>query len=210
MSILVSKNKKKQINEFIDKDHLVMDEFYTILDKKMSLNKRLNAMLELIKKDQHFYDPYLIAADILFDQGNDKEASIMLKEGYERAISTISSSKGKWPKEMRWGFLENRHLMRMLDRYAVLCWEDGNIDEALNIFRSLLRVNPADNQGVRYSILAIKLNFSFEEWQASFISKDGDLCSDALKVIQWFEENATKFSEEFEWFFKFHKDNDLT
>ena len=71
-----------------------------------------------------------------------QEARIFYKEAYERAVKRIADSQGRWPKFMSWGFLKNRHLMRALESYADDCWEQGNIDEALDIYRRLLRLNP--------------------------------------------------------------------
>ena len=46
--------------------------------------------------------------------------------------------------------------MRALFGLAGCLWEVGKQEEALEIFRTLLRLNPKDNQGVRY-VLAARL-----------------------------------------------------
>lgn len=48
-----------------------------------------------------------------------------------------------------WGMLETRPYMRARHGLAGALWESGRHDEALAHWKDLLRLNPADNQGVR-------------------------------------------------------------
>lgn len=210
-TMLITNDKQKRQNKFfVDEDHEVMSKFYEIIESGISATKMIQEMKRLIEKDADFYDPYLVIADILFSQGKDAKGSQILQDAYERAVTRISDSKGRWPKEMVWGFLENRHLMRAIEQYGILCWENNEIDKALDILRRLFHMNPEDNQGIRYDILAIKLGLGMEEWQKPFeyIQKGQVVGLDAVKVSKWFEENARKFPEEFQWFFDFHKGNE--
>lgn len=205
--LITNPKRKKQINEFIDDDHRVMHEFYDLTESDIPAKKLFKEMQRLIEEDKDFYDPYLIVADMLFTKGKDEKGSAILKEAYERAVMRIADSKGRWPKEMAWGFLENRHLMRVIERYAVLCWENGKTDEALDIFRHLLRSNPNDNQGARHSILAIRMGLGAVEWQKPFEARHkGKIIGlDARKVSDWFYKNAEKFPDDFEWLIKMWK-----
>ena len=135
--LITNKMHKRQMGMFIDKDHAVMHKFYDIIDKNISTNQLLKEMYRLIEIDKNFYDPYLIIAEILFDQNKNKDATEVLQTAYERAVMTIVDYKGRWPKKMPWGFLENRHLMRVIEEYAIFCWEINEIDEALEIFQHL-------------------------------------------------------------------------
>lgn len=200
---IANPKRKKRIKEFIDKNHRVMHDFYDLMDSNASAKKMKKELNEMIEEDEDFYDTYIALADLYFYNGKDKEGEKLLKEAFERAVMRITNSKGNWPKLMEWGFLENRHLMRAIEHYGTLCWEDGKTDEALDIFRRLLRMNPGDNQGVRHNILAIKLGLGVEEWQKPFEAKHNRkiIGLDARKVSEWFEENAKKFPEEFDWLF---------
>jgi len=206
-TLAIKKKPKRQIPEFIDSDREVADKYYEILDSNVSPKKMLEKMYQLIAKDKDFYDPYLIAYKILFAQGNNKEAAQLLSEAYDRAIDRITDVHGNWPKEMLWGFLENRHLMRTIESYAYFCWEAGKTDVALDIFRRLFRTNPNDNQGTRHSILALRLGLGSQEWQKPFeVMRDGSVLGlEAVKLTEWFETNAKRFPEEFQWFFDFHE-----
>ena len=59
-----------------------------------------------------------------------------------------------------WGLLETRPFMRALEGLALTLRESGQPEEALSIYRELLRLNPGDNQGIRYNLadLLLKLN----------------------------------------------------
>jgi hypothetical protein len=99
--------------------------------------------------------------------------------------------------------MENRHIMRAIEDYAIYyCWQEGRVDEALDIFRKLLQVNPQDNQGVRYNILAIRLGLSFDKWEKKFEVVEGGtiIGLDSRKLSTWFNRHYRKFPEEFyEW-----------
>ncbi len=192
---------KKQIEVFLDKKHTVMSRFYDLMDQNISDAKMIKGMEKLISEDRDFLDPYLTIADILFSDNKDEQAALILKEAYERALMIIVDDQGRWPQEIPWGFLENRHIMRAIERQAIFYWETGKIDEALCIFGKLLKVNPQDNQGVRYNILAIRMNLNIDEWEKPFeVQEDGKIIGlDGFKVYKWFEENAPKFENDFKW-----------
>ncbi|MBI5566896.1 MAG: hypothetical protein HY870_18505 [Chloroflexi bacterium] len=56
-----------------------------------------------------------------------------------------------------WGLLETRPFMRALEGTASLLWNMSRRAEATDIYFELLRLNPNDNQGVRYSLLNVLL-----------------------------------------------------
>lgn len=52
-----------------------------------------------------------------------------------------------------WGLLETRPYMRARQGLANILWELGRIEEAIQHYQDMLRLNPGDNQGIRYSLL---------------------------------------------------------
>ena len=112
----------------------------------------------------------------------------------------IVDKEGNWPKIMEWGWLENRHIIKIIDRWAMELWEEGNTKEALIIFKNLLKSNPRDNIGARYSILAIKMNLD-SSYDLQFQSSVPGFI-DAGEITKWFEENSRKFSDDFDWWWK--------
>jgi len=53
-----------------------------------------------------------------------------------------------------WGFLETRPYMRARQQLAALLHDCDRLDEAQNEWEGMLELNPDDNQGVRYELLA--------------------------------------------------------
>lgn len=58
---------------------------------------------------------------------------------------------------LEWGWLENRPFLRCLHGLAVACWEAGEVEQPLGLYRELLALNPNDNQGVR--VVAVEALF---------------------------------------------------
>lgn len=54
-----------------------------------------------------------------------------------------------------WGILETRPYMRARAGLARCLWESGKRDEALAHYREMLRLNPNDNQGLRYVLVSL-------------------------------------------------------
>ena len=52
-----------------------------------------------------------------------------------------------------WSIIETRPYMRALLALADLLWVIGDRDEAIGLYQEMLRLNPDDNQGVRYIII---------------------------------------------------------
>ena len=52
-----------------------------------------------------------------------------------------------------WGLIETRPYMRARYALAVALWDAGRRDEAADHLTDMLRLNPGDNQGVRYALM---------------------------------------------------------
>lgn len=85
-----------------------------------------------------------------------EEAIYYFKAGVAAGKRALGTDNLKKFKGQFWGRLETRPYMRALFGLAGCLWEVGRQEEALEIFRTLLRLNPKDNQGVRY-VLAARL-----------------------------------------------------
>jgi len=62
-----------------------------------------------------------------------------------------------------WGLLETRPYMRARSGLAVALWLKGEKEEAVEHFRDLLRLNPNDNQGIRYILAARYLDLGWDD-----------------------------------------------
>ena len=198
---MVNSAKKEQIKEFLDKDHEVMGKYYDILDKEPAEKKLYEEMQKLIQKDPDFYDPYLIAADILKNKRKTKEARELLYTAYERALRRIVDKEGNFPKRLEWGWLENRHLIRAISAWADELWEQVKTEDALTIYKKLLHSNPNDNIGARYDILAIHLGLGID-YEEKFAVKCTPGYLSVSELSEWFHKHCKKFPDEFGWWFK--------
>ena len=183
---------KKRV--YIDKEHEVMTYFYDLCeicnDETAGFVKK--ELRKLIEKDPDFLDSYLFLYEILVEEGSEEGAEELLNEAYERAIKMITKD-GKWPDILEWSILENRHIIRTILNKALYEWDEGNKNEALELFRKLLKTNPCDNVGARFYILAIRMNLSFDEFENRF--NKGEYYNKELN--EWFYKNYKKFPDEF-------------
>jgi tetratricopeptide (TPR) repeat protein len=62
-----------------------------------------------------------------------------------------------------WGVIETRPYMRARAGLAMCLWELGRRQEAIGHHREMLRLNPGDNQGLRYLLLAWLLEVGEQE-----------------------------------------------
>ncbi|MGB2768364.1 MAG: tetratricopeptide repeat protein [Candidatus Zixiibacteriota bacterium] len=190
----------KQPREFVDKDHEVMDVYYDLCERyngrnATTIKKQLRGLIE---KDPDFLDSYLLLHEILQNEGKLEEAEAALDQAFQRAIRLIADRKGQWPDELRWGWLENRHIIRTIVNKAISLWGESKNDEALDLFRKILRTNPNDNPCVRYLILGIRMGMGYSEFDKQF-DRGGYW---DLDIQQWFAQNRGNFPEEFDWWEK--------
>jgi tetratricopeptide (TPR) repeat protein len=105
-------------------------------------------------------DAYVLLAE---NAGTLREATDLYRQGVaagERALGqeTFQEYAGHF-----WGFLETRPYMRARLGLAQCLWDGGRRDEAVDHFREMLRLNPGDNQGVRYRLAANLLEFGQDD-----------------------------------------------
>lgn len=194
----VNSHRQKQIDEFVDSNHEVMAIYYDLLEKNLPETKLKKELEILIKKDPDFYDSYFELAMILSGEGEYEKGTELLKIAFQKAILKIVDKDGNFPKLLRWGYLENRHIIRAIDTWALELWGNGDKEKALDLLRKLLRSNHHDNIGARYSILAIRLGLN-PDYEQQFVTKGMLGYLDAIKISDWFEENSKKFPDEFGW-----------
>lgn len=88
-------------------------------------------------------------------------------ELYEQGVAAGERALGKKAFQEYeghfWGFLETRPYMRARLGLAQCLWESGRRDEAVEHYEAMLRLNPNDNQGVRYVLAACLLDLNRQE-----------------------------------------------
>jgi hypothetical protein len=168
----------------------VQEQFDQLLDhyngrNGIGIRRKLN---DLIKQEPYCFNAYLLRHQILLDEDNIVAADKELKRVFEVAEKLIISESGEWPPCIPWEIGENRPLLRALYGGAMYCW--WRKEPAVLILRKLLKVCPNDNVGARFALLGVQLEVSYKDWL--------ELQEDEMVLLQWFEENAGKFSQEFQ------------
>ncbi len=117
-----------------------------------SREKRVEMARRALNIDPDCADAYALLA-------SEKEATLAERKAlYEKGLSAAEQTIG--PEALRenmghfWGSLETRPYMRNRLGLAECLWFLGARDEAIGHLREMLRLNPGDNQGVRYPLLS--------------------------------------------------------
>jgi tetratricopeptide (TPR) repeat protein len=84
-----------------------------------------------------------------------------------------------------WGVFETRPYMRAREGLALSLWHDGFTHEAIKHFEEMLRLNPNDNQGVRYYLVDIYLETENDDALRQLLKRYKDDYS-----AQWFYTQA--------------------
>lgn len=83
-----------------------------------------------------------------------KEQAEIYRKGVEAGERALGQKAFTEDVGHFWGILETRPYMRARKGLADCLWILGEKVEALNHYREMLRLNPGDNQGIRYVLLA--------------------------------------------------------
>jgi tetratricopeptide (TPR) repeat protein len=151
-SFLLNPIPINNIGEFLTKMNEALDELE--LNDNDDIDNEGIDIEDINIGDVDFFDDYVI------DESNPMETI----EDYEKAIKLFETTKGKeYFKENKgyfWSMAETRPYMTNLLDHAMMLWNEGKIEKAVEQLSYILELNPEDNQGVRYILinLLIKLN----------------------------------------------------
>ena len=105
------------------------------------------------------------------------EALEYYRKGVEAGVQVLGPKRFKEYAGHFWGFLETRPYMRARAGLAATLNALGEVDAAISNYRDMLRLNPNDNQGIRYEL-------------ASCLMKSGD--TEALKkLLKQYDEDGS-------------------
>src|SRR3989344_4657933 len=118
------------------------DELYYNAMEYLDMGKRgvgnaEKMLLEAVDMDAYYVQTHVGLSHVYGIAGNKKKAEESIKKAYELTISEFP----KWPKELSWGFLENRAYLRAIQYRADLYWDGGENVEAAELFSLLLKLN---------------------------------------------------------------------
>ncbi len=116
--------------------------------------------------DLDYVQTYIGFTHLYGQSGQSKEANRYIQMAFEKTKKEFP----KWPKEMPWGILENRAYLRAIQYQADLYIDNKEEEKGIELYKLLLKLNPSDNQGVRYVLAGLyagidgqKINKMFDE-----------------------------------------------
>ena len=116
--------------------------------------RRLELAKEALKVSADCADAYVLLAEGKAD--SPEEALKLYEEGVRAGERALGKKAFEEDAGQFWGLIETRPYMRAKAGLAQCVLELGRREEAIEHFRELLRLNPNDNQGIRY-LLAMAL-----------------------------------------------------
>jgi tetratricopeptide (TPR) repeat protein len=121
-------------------------------------------------------DAYVLLAEMTRDVAEATELNRKAVEAGERALGkkAFVDDVGHF-----WGILETRPYMRARLALAQCLWKSGKHDDAIGHYREMLRLNPNDNQGIRYILVACLLDVGRDADAAALIDQYRDDASAA-------------------------------
>jgi len=104
---------------------------------------------ELLHEAPNFIDVYHHLAMLLEQRGKVQEAQLLWQQAVNIGMQCFIEQFSSTGNKLEWGWLENRPFLRSYHSLGLQYMENGNTEMALSIFRTILSLNPGDNQGVR-------------------------------------------------------------
>ena len=99
-----------------------------------------------IEIDPSYADGYTHLGNIAWRKGDWKQAESL----YHRAVEEAEPEVKDITKGSFWSNLETRPYMRGMHGLGLTAWKQNSFEDAIEIFKRMLELNPNDNQGVRY------------------------------------------------------------
>lgn len=131
----------------------INDYYYDAMDCLEMVNTK--QALGLLKKalviDPDSVQTLLGIAEVCHTENDRKKAYGWIQKAYKR----IKNEFPVWPEKMPWGDIDNRAYLRVIAHQADFLCDEGEKDDGLALYKLLLKLNPNDNQGIRYLVAGI-------------------------------------------------------
>jgi tetratricopeptide (TPR) repeat protein len=126
---------------------------------------------------------------VLLAEASDEKALALYRKGVEAGERALRKETFEIEAGHFWGLLETHPYMRARAGLAQSLWNCGRHDEAIAHWRDMLRLNPQDDQGIRYVLGARLLELSRDRDLAALLKQhdDGDAnltCTKALLSLR--------------------------
>lgn len=149
--------------------------------------KRVALAREALALSPRCADAYLVLAHEAQDAS---EALDYLRRAVAAGAEALGETAFKDDVGLFWDLIETRPYMRARQELALALWQRGDRDEAVLHCQDMLRLNPNDNQGIRYLLMEVLLALGRDAEAAALLrdyKKDGSAAwawSDALLAFR--------------------------
>lgn len=109
-----------------------------------------------------------------------KNDKVRAYDWINKAFEKIRIEFPDWPKQMPWGDLDNRAYLRVIAHKADFLCDEGRLEEATALYKVLLKLNPNDNQGIRYILAGLYEGITGEDINRMF--DEGNATQDWSKL----------------------------
>ena len=142
------------------------DAYYDAMDMLCAgmPENAVRVLLRALTNNENNIELYVGLASAFEMMEDERSFEKVVEDGYRK----LKDKFPEWPKEMFWGYMENRQFLRMIDFKASLCFYKGDKKQAEEIYKLLLKLNPGDNQGIRYYLAGLYENISAKEMNKIF------------------------------------------
>ncbi len=123
--------------------------------------KRINLAYQALSVSTDCADAYVLLAEE--EAGTPEHALRLYVQGVEAGKRALGEDYFKENAGHFWGLLETRPYMRALEGVANCEWILDRREESLGHYQELLRLNPGDNQGIRYVLTDLYLGLNKEK-----------------------------------------------
>ncbi|MBN2241938.1 MAG: cytoplasmic protein [Acidobacteria bacterium] len=116
-------------------------------------------LMQLCQADLRCLDAHAHLGDFAFER-NPVDAVLHYEVGLR--IGELSLGEN-FAGVLPWSFIGNRPFLRCMHGYGFCLWRLGRFDEAERTFQQMLRLNPSDDQGVRFLIDEVRAKKAWED-----------------------------------------------
>ena len=144
--------------------------------------KRINLAHQAIAISPNCADAYVLLAE--------EEADTLGRalEYYQKGVEAGEQALGEAFFDENvgyfWGLLETRPYMRARAGLANTLWDFGKKEDALAHYREMLRLNPGDNQGIRYSLMILLMELNRNDEVDTLLGEHEDDWSSEWRYTQ--------------------------
>ena len=117
---------------------------------------------EALRLDPGHADAWVHLGNLCFDEERLEEALAHYQRGQAAAEARTIGDPVHYPHPF-WRDVDSRPFMRALHGRGLCLWRMGRRDEARQVFAWMLKLNPNDNQGVRFILSDLDAGLSWEE-----------------------------------------------